>query len=44
MDFVVTPGALASGLLLAIAAALLAGMYPSWRASRVELGPALREE
>jgi putative ABC transport system permease protein len=44
MDFVVTPGALASGLLLAIAAAVLAGLYPSWRASRIELGPALREE
>jgi putative ABC transport system permease protein len=44
MDFVVTPDALASGLLLAIAAALLAGIYPSWRASRIELGPALREE
>ena len=44
MDFVVTPGALTSGLLLAIAAALLAGVYPSWRASRIELGPALREE
>ncbi|HEY9183308.1 MAG TPA: FtsX-like permease family protein [Gammaproteobacteria bacterium] len=44
MDFVVTPGALGSGLLLAIAAALLAGIYPSWRASRIELGSALREE
>lgn len=44
MEFVVTPGALASGLVLAIAAALLAGVYPSWRASRIELGPALREE
>jgi putative ABC transport system permease protein len=44
MDFIVTPGALMSGLLLAIAAALLAGVYPSWRASRIELGPALREE
>jgi putative ABC transport system permease protein len=44
MDFVVTPGALTSGLLLAIVAALLAGLYPSWRASRIELGPALREE
>jgi ABC-type lipoprotein release transport system permease subunit len=25
-------------------AALLAGIYPSWRASRIELGAALREE
>jgi putative ABC transport system permease protein len=44
MDFVFTPGALASGLLLAVSAALLAGIYPAWRASRIELGAALREE
>jgi ABC-type lipoprotein release transport system permease subunit len=29
---------------LAIAAALLAGIYPAMRASRVELGGALRDE
>ena len=44
MDFVLTPQALASGVSLAVAAALLAGLYPSWRASRVELGAALRED
>lgn len=44
MDFVVTPGALAVGLALALSAALLAGAYPAWRASRTDLGAALREE
>jgi putative ABC transport system permease protein len=44
MDFVLAPGTLVSGLLLAVSAALLAGIYPSWRASRIELGAALREE
>jgi putative ABC transport system permease protein len=32
------------GLALAVAAALLAGVYPAWRASRVEPGAALRED
>jgi putative ABC transport system permease protein len=44
MDFVVTPAALALGLALAVAAALLAGAYPAWRASRTSLAAALREE
>ena len=44
MDFVLTPQALASGVSLAVVAALLAGIYPAWRASRVELGAALRED
>jgi putative ABC transport system permease protein len=44
MELVVTPAALASGLVLAVGAALLAGIYPAWRASRVELGAALRED
>jgi putative ABC transport system permease protein len=44
MDFVLTPQALASGVLLAVIAALLAGIYPAWRASRIELGVALRED
>jgi putative ABC transport system permease protein len=44
MSFALTPGPLAAGFLLAVAAALLAGLYPSWRASRVELAMALREE
>jgi putative ABC transport system permease protein len=44
MEFVVTPGALGLGLSLAVIAALLAGAYPAWRASRTNLGTALREE
>jgi putative ABC transport system permease protein len=44
MNFVLTPQALASGVSLAVVAALLAGIYPAWRASRVELGAALRED
>jgi putative ABC transport system permease protein len=44
MDFVVTPQALVSGVSLAVVAALLAGIYPAWRASRIELGAALRED
>jgi putative ABC transport system permease protein len=44
MDFTPTLQPLAAGLALAIGAALLAGVYPSWRASRVVLGTALREE
>jgi len=44
MDFVLTPQALASGVALAVIAALLAGIYPAWRAARVELGAALRED
>ncbi|HLF11078.1 MAG TPA: FtsX-like permease family protein, partial [Gammaproteobacteria bacterium] len=44
MDFVVTPSPLLTGLALAVGAALLAGVYPALRASRIELGAALREE
>jgi putative ABC transport system permease protein len=44
MDFVLTPQALVSGVSLAVVAALLAGIYPAWRASRIELGAALRED
>jgi putative ABC transport system permease protein len=44
MDFVVTPQALVAGVSLAVVAALLAGIYPAWRASRIELGAALRED
>ena len=44
IDFIVTPQALISGLSLAVVAALLAGIYPAWRASRIELGAALRED
>lgn len=44
MDFVVTAGPLVSGLALAVGAALLAGLYPAYRAGRAQLGGALREE
>jgi putative ABC transport system permease protein len=44
MEFVLTPQALVSGVSLAVIAALLAGLYPAWRASRIDLGAALRED
>jgi putative ABC transport system permease protein len=44
MELVVTAGSVTSGLTLALAAALLAGVYPAWRASRVELATGLRED
>jgi putative ABC transport system permease protein len=44
MEFVVTGEAVISGLVLALAAALLAGLYPAWRASHVELAAGLRED
>jgi putative ABC transport system permease protein len=44
MELLVTPQALVSGVSLAVVAALLAGAYPAWRASRIELGAALRED
>jgi putative ABC transport system permease protein len=44
MDFAPTVEPLAAGLALAVGAALLAGVYPSWRAGRSVLGTALREE
>jgi putative ABC transport system permease protein len=44
MDFVLTPGALWTGLALAIVASLFAGIYPAVRAVRMGLGGALREE
>jgi putative ABC transport system permease protein len=44
MDFVLAPGALATGLALAVVAALLAGIYPALRTVRIGLGGALREE
>jgi putative ABC transport system permease protein len=44
MEFVLTPQALLSGVALAMTAALLAGLYPAWRASRIDLGAALRED
>ncbi len=38
------PGVLLEALLLALAAAVLAGLYPAWRMSRVSPAEALREE
>ncbi len=44
MDLVIAPADLAAGIALAVGAALLAGVYPAWRASRGDLAAALREE
>jgi putative ABC transport system permease protein len=44
MEFVPTAGPLVGGIALAVLAALLAGVYPARRASRMELAAALREE
>lgn len=44
MEIMVTPGILLQGLALAIAAALIAGVYPSWRMSRTSPAEALRSE
>jgi putative ABC transport system permease protein len=38
------PGALLEALLLALGAALLAGLYPAWRMGKVQPAQALREE
>jgi putative ABC transport system permease protein len=44
MSFELSPVELAQGLLLALAAALLAGVYPAWRTSRRPVAEDLREE
>lgn len=44
MSALIPPGTLAEALLLAIAAALLAGLYPAWRMARTPIATALREE
>jgi len=44
MDVVVSGGVLFEALLLAVVAALLAGVYPAWRMSQVAPAQALREE
>jgi putative ABC transport system permease protein len=44
MALQIQPGVLAGGLLLALAAALLAGILPAFRMSRAPLAAALREE
>jgi putative ABC transport system permease protein len=44
MSFEISPGELLQGLGLALAAALLAGLYPAWRTSRRPVAEDLREE
>jgi len=44
MDFVLTPGALMTGLALAVVAAMVAGIYPAVHVVRIGLDGALREE
>jgi len=44
MDVVVSPGVLFEAVLLALLAALLAGLYPAWRMSQTPPAQALREE
>lgn len=44
IDITLPPGALVNALLLAIGAALFAGLYPAWHASRVRPALAMREE
>jgi putative ABC transport system permease protein len=44
MSFEVSPGELVQGLALALAAALLAGLYPAWRTSSRPVAEDLREE
>lgn len=44
MSFEPSAGELLQGLLLALAAALLAGLYPAWRTSRRPVAQDLREE
>lgn len=44
MDFVLTPGTLLSGLGMAIAAAVLAGLYPGFVGARADTGLAWRDD
>lgn len=44
MDFVLTPGALAAGVAMAIAAAVLAGLYPALVGARADMGLAWRDD
>jgi putative ABC transport system permease protein len=44
IDMAIAPGILLSAVVFAIAAALLAGLYPAWRASRSQPALAMREE
>jgi len=44
MDLAVSPAGLAAGVVMALGAALAAGMAPAWRLARMPLAAALREE
>ena len=44
IDMIVTPSMLVSAMLLAVVAALLAGLYPAWHATRSQPALAMREE
>jgi putative ABC transport system permease protein len=44
MDFAVTPSVLGAGVLMALVAAVAAGIAPAWRLARMPLAAALREE
>jgi len=44
MDFAVTPAVLGTGVLMALIAAVAAGIAPAWRLARMPLAAALREE
>ena len=44
IDLHLSAGQFLNALLLALAAALVAGLYPAWRGARAPLAPALREE
>ena len=44
IDMVVAPGILASALLFAVLAAVVAGLYPAWRAAHCQPAIAMREE
>jgi putative ABC transport system permease protein len=44
MDFAVTPSVVGAGVLMALLAAVAAGIAPAWRLARMQLAVALREE
>ena len=44
LQMAVEPGVLIQGVLIALAAALLAGIYPAWRLSRIPAAEAIRYE
>lgn len=44
MHTVVSPGIIAAGVLTAVVSAIIAGLYPAWKMSRMPPGAVLREE